>query len=147
MTRLLFATFWANRRGPLGSVEQRNSIEKGHLAHFIDLHAYFLLHFYLNLRWFTVGASRLLVLPIPTESALLLLPGSTLVRLMSPFPTAETLDLAWVSIHEDWHFYQSSSARNEGCRFRGRSYWRRERPFQLILNQTKGWRARYGTWL
>ena len=94
MARLLFATLWANRRGPLGSVEQRNSIEEGHLTHLADLHAYLLLHFYLNPSWFTVGASRLLVLPIPTEGAPLLLPGLTLVRLMSLLPTAETLDLA-----------------------------------------------------
>ena len=136
MARLLFATLWANRRGPLGSVEQRNPIEEGHLAHFVDLHAYFLLYLYLNPSLFTVGASRLLVLPIPTEGAPLLLPGLALVCLMSPLSTAETLDLAWVTIHEDWHFYRSSSTRDEGCRFGGGLHWRRERPFQLILDQT-----------
>ena len=136
MTRLLFATLWANWRGPLGSVEQRDSVEEGHLSHLIDFHAYFLLYLYLNLGWFTVGASRLLVLPIPTEGAPLLFPGFTLVRLVSPFPTAETLDLARVTIHEDRHFYRSSSTRDEGCRFRGGSHWRREGPFQLILDQT-----------
>ena len=135
MTRLLLTTLGANRRGPLGTIEQRDLIEEGHLAHVLDLYLRFLLHVYLNLNRFTVGAPSLLVLPIPTKGALPQLLGLTVLRLMSPLSTAETFDLVRVTIHEDWHFCRSLHSWDEGCGLGRGSCRGRERPLQLILDQ------------
>ena len=88
----------------MGAIEQRDPIEEGHLAQIPDLHSRLLLHFYLHLNRFVVGAPRLLVLPVPTKGALPRLLGLALMRLVSPLSTAEAPDLARVTIHEDWHF-------------------------------------------
>ena len=135
MTQLLLTAFGANQWGPLGAIEQRNSIEEGHLAYFLDLYLRLLLHFYLNLDRFMVGAPSLLVLSVTTYGASLLLLLWAFLRLMSPLPAVETPDLAQVAIHEDRHLCWSSHTWDEGCRFRGRVYRGREGPLQLILDQ------------
>ena len=135
MTRLLLTTLGADRWGPLGAIKQRDPIEEGHLAHILDLHPHLLLHFYLYLDRFTVGAPSLLVLPVPAEGTLPRLLGSALMRLVPPLSTAEALDLAWVTIHEDWHFCGSSDTWDEGHRLGGGVYRGREGPLQLILDQ------------
>ena len=58
------------------------------------------------------------------------------MRIVPPLSTAEASDLAWVTIHEDWHFCQSSDTWDKRCRLRGRVYRGREGPLQLILDQT-----------
>ena len=135
MTWLLLTALGAYRWSPLGVIEQHNPIEEGHLAHVLDLHPRLFLHFYLNLDRFTVGAPGLLVLPVPAEGTFPWLPGFALLRLMSPLPTVETSDLAWVTIHEDRHLCWSSHTWDEGCRLGGRVYRGREGPLQLILDQ------------
>ena len=115
VTRLLLTTLGADRWGPLGAIEQCNSIEEGHPTQILDLYSCLLLHFYLHLDRFAVGATRLLVLPISTDGALPRLLGFALMRLVPPLPAAEAPDLAWVTIHEDRHFYRSSGAWGERC--------------------------------
>ena len=136
MTRLLLATLGADRWGPLGAIEQRDPIEEGHLAHVLDLYSRLLLYFYLHLDRFVVGAPSFLVLPVPTKGTLPRLLGPALLHLVPPLSTAEAPDLAWVTIHEDWHFCWSLVTWDEGCRLRGRVYGGREGPPQLILDQT-----------
>ena len=135
VTRLLLTTLGADRWGPLGAIEQCNSIEEGHPTQILDLYSRLLLHFYLHLNRFAVGASSLLVLPVPTKRALPRLLGFTLMCLVPPLSTAEAPDLARVTIHEDWHFCRSSGTWDERCRLGGRVYGRREGPLQLILDQ------------
>ena len=136
MTRLLLTTLGADGRGPLGAIEQRDPIEEGHLAHVLDLYSRLLLYFYLHLGRFTVGAPSLLMLPVPTKGTLPWPLGFALMRLVPPLSTAEAPDLAWVTIHEDWHFCWSSDMWGERCRLGGRVYRGREGPLQLILDQT-----------
>ena len=136
MARLLFATFGANGWGPLRVIEQRNSIEEGHLAHVPNLYSCLLLHFYLNLNRLMVGAPSLLVFSVPTKGTLPWLLGFALVRLMSLLPAAETSDLMQVPIHEDRHFYQSPNVWSEGCGLGGRvlRYCRNVRPMWVKFN-------------
>ena len=136
VTWLLLTAFGADWWGPLRVIEQRDPIEEGHLAHFLNLYSRLFLHFYLNLDRFAVGASSLLVLPVPTKGALPQLLGFALMRLMPPLSTAEAPDLAWVPVHEDQHFCWSPNAWSEGCRLGGGVYRGREGPLQLILDQT-----------
>ena len=135
MTWLLLTALGADRWGPLGTIEQCDPIEEGHLAHILDLYPRLLLYFYLYLNRFMVGAPSLLVLSVPAEGTLPLPFGSALMRLVPPLSTAEALDLAWVTIHEDWHFCWSSDTWDEGCRLGGGVYRGREGPLQLILDQ------------
>ena len=136
MTWLLLATLGTDRWGPLGAIEQRDPIEEGHLAHVLNLYSRLLLYFYLHLDRFMVGAPSLLVLLVPAKGTLPRLLGFALMRLMPPLSTAEAPDLAWVTIHEDWHFCRSSDTWDERCRLGGRVYRGREGPLQLILDQT-----------
>ena len=133
MTQLLLTTFGADWWGPLWTIEQCDLIEESQLAQLLDLHVSLLLHFYLDLRRSVVWASCLLVLLIPTQRALPRLPGLAFLHLVSLLSTAETLDLAWMTIHEDQHFYWSVNVWGEWCWFRGRLYWGREGLLQLVL--------------
>ena len=57
------------------------------------------------------------------------------MHFVPPLSTAEAPYLAWVTIHEDWHFCRSLDPWDEWCRLRGRVYGGREGPLQLILDQ------------
>ena len=114
MPWLLLAAFGADWWSPVGAIEQRDPVEEGHLTQFLDLLAYLYLYPYLHPGRSSVGAACLLVLPVTTYGTGLLLPPCALLRFMAPLPAAEALDLAWVAIHEDRHFYRSMSTGNEG---------------------------------
>ena len=75
------------------------------------------------------------MLSVTTYGASLLLLPWAFLRLMSLLPAAETLDLAWVAIHEDRHFYWSVDTRDEWRWFGGRVCRGREGLFQLILDK------------
>ena len=91
------------------AIKQCDSVEEGHLTQFLD----FLANLYLYLGGPAVGATCLFMFPVTTYgTGLLLLPWAFL-RLMAPLPAMEALDLAWVAIHEDRHFYWSVGTGNE----------------------------------
>ena len=119
MARLLFATFGANGWGPLRAIKQGDPIKEGHLPQLLNILANLYLYLYLNLGGSMVGATCLFMLPVTTYGAGLLLPPWAFLRLMSPLPAAEALDLAWVAIHQDRHFYQSTDVGDEWRWFRG----------------------------
>ena len=110
---LLLATLGANWWGPVRAIEQRDPVEEGHLTQFLDLLVNLYLNLYLHLSRFSVGASCLLVLPVTTYGAGPSLLLFAFLRLMAPLPATEALDLAWVAIHEDRHFYRSVGTGNE----------------------------------
>ena len=95
------------------AIEQGDPIKKGHLAEFFDLLADFDLDLYLDLGGSAVRAPCLLVRPVTTYGAGLLLLPRAFLRLVSPLPATEALDLARMAIHEDRSFYRSMSAGNE----------------------------------
>ena len=113
MPWLLFAAFGANWWGPVRAIKQCDPVEEGHLTQFLDLLANLYLHLYLYLGGSSVGATCLFMFPVTTYgTGLVLLPWAFL-RLMAPLPATEALDLAWVAIHENWHFYRSVDTGNE----------------------------------
>ena len=117
------------------AIEQGDPVKEGHLTQLLDFFVNLYLYFYLHLGRSSVGATCLFVLPVTTYGARPLLLPWALLHFMAPLPAAEALDLAWVAIHEDQHFYQSVDTGNEwrwfgGCMNRGR-----EGPFQLVLNE------------
>ena len=114
VTWLLFATFGADWWGPVRVIEQDNPVKEGHLTQFLDFLTNLHLYLYLNFGGSAVGAPCLLVLPVAAYGACLPLLLWALLRLMSLLPATEALDLAWVAIHEDRHFYRSVITRNEG---------------------------------
>ena len=136
MTWLLFTALGANQWGPLWLIKQHNPVKEGHLALLLNLHMNLLLYLYLDLGRSAVWAPCLLVFSVSAQWASPWLLGLALLHLVSPLSTAEALDLTWVTIHKDWHFYWSVQAWGEWCRFGGRLYWDRERPLQLVLDQT-----------
>ena len=83
------------------AIEQCDPVEEGHLAQLLDLLADFDLDLYFDLGGSMVRTTCLLMLPVTTYGAGLLLPPCTLLRLVSSLPAAEALDLARVAIHED----------------------------------------------
>ena len=95
------------------AIEQGDPVEEGHLAQLLDLLTDFDLDLYLDFGGSTVRTTCLFVLPVTTYGAGLLLPPRAFLRLVSPLPAAETLDLARMAIHEDRHFYRSVSAGDE----------------------------------
>ena len=114
MPWLLLATFGADWWSPVRTIEQCDPVKEGHLTQFLDLLADLYLYFYLYLGRSSVGAACLLVLPVTTYGTGSLLLPWALLRFMAPLPATEALDLAWVTIHEDRHFYRSVSTGNEG---------------------------------
>ena len=134
---LLLATLGADWWSPVQAIEQSDSVKEGHLAQLLDflVNLYLYLYLYLYLGRFSVGATCLPMLPVATQFTGSCLPLWAFLRLMAPLPAMEALDLAWVALHEDRHFYRSMDAGNEwrwfgGCVDRGR-----EGSFQLILNE------------
>ena len=113
MSWLLFATFGADWGSPLRAIEQGDPVEEGHLAQLLYLLANLYLYLYLYLGGPSVGAACLLMFPVTTYGARLPLLRWTFLRLVAPLPATEALDLAWVSIHEDRHFYRSMVTGNE----------------------------------
>ena len=113
MPWLLFATFGANWWGPVRAVEQCDPVKEGHLTQFLDILANLYLYLYLHLGGPSVGATCLLMFPVTTYGTGSPLPLRAFLRLMAPLPATEALDLAWVAIHEDWHFYRSVGTGNE----------------------------------
>ena len=97
------------------AIEQGDPVEKGHLAQLLDFLAnlYLYLYLYLYLGRSSVGAACLLVLPVTTYGASLLLLPWAFLRLMAPLPATEALDLTRVAIHENRHFYRSMVTRDE----------------------------------
>ena len=97
------------------AIEQGDPVEEGHLAQLLDLlvNLYLYLYLYLYLGGPPVGATCLLMFPVTTYGTGLHLLRWTLLRLMAPLPATEALDLAWVAIHEDQHFYRSMGTGNE----------------------------------
>ena len=97
------------------AVEQGNPVEEGHLTQFLDLlvNLYLYLYLYLYLRRFSVRATCLLVLPVTAYGAGPPLLLRAFLRLMALLPATEALDLTWVAIHKDRHFYRSVDMGNE----------------------------------
>ena len=97
------------------AIEQGNPVEEGHLAQLLDFLAnlYLYLYLYLYLGRSSVGAACLLVLPVTTYGTGPLLLPWALLRFMTPLPATEALDLAWMAVHKDRHFYRSMGAGNE----------------------------------
>ena len=91
------------------AIKQCDSVEEGHLTQFLDV----LVNLYLYLGGLSVGAACLFMFPVTTYgTGSLLLPWAFL-RLMALLPAMEALDLAWMAIHEDRHFYRSVGMGNE----------------------------------
>ena len=83
------------------AVQQGDSVEEGHLAQLLNLLADLDLDLHFDLGRSTVWATCLLVLPVTTYGAGLLLLPRAFLRLVSSLPTAEALDLARMAVHED----------------------------------------------
>ena len=113
MPWLLLATFGADWWSPVRAIEQCDSVKEGHLAQLLDILANLYLYLYLYLGGPSVGATCLLMFPVTAYGAGLPLLLSAFLRLMAPLPATEALDLAWVAIHEDRHFYRSMVMGNE----------------------------------
>ena len=113
MPWLLLAAFGANWWSPVRAIKQCDPVEEGHLTQILNILANLYLHLYLYLGRPSVGATCLFMFPVTTYgTGLLLLPWAFL-RLMAPLPATEALDLAWMAIHEDRHFYRSMGTGNE----------------------------------
>ena len=95
------------------AIEQGDPVEEGHLAQLLDFFANFDLDLYLDLGRSAIRAPCLLVLPVTTYGAGLLLLSWAFLRLMSPLPATEALDLARMAIHKDRHFHWSVRTGNE----------------------------------
>ena len=113
MPWLLLATFGANWWSPVRAIEQRDPVKEGHLAQLLDLFVDLYLNLYLYLGRFSVGATCLFMLPVTAYGAGPPLLSWAFLRLMTLLPATEALDLAWVAIHEDRHFYRSVGTKNE----------------------------------
>ena len=113
MPWLLLATFGADWWSPVRAIEQGDPVKEGHLAQLLDLFANLYLYLYLYLGGPSVGATCLLMFPVTTYGTGLPLLRWTFLRLMAPLPATEALDLAWVAIHKDRHFYRSMGTGNE----------------------------------
>ena len=113
MSWLLLATFGADWWSPVWAIEQGDPVEEGHLTQFLDILANLYLYLYLYPGGLSVGATCLLMLPVTTQGTGPPLLRWTFLRLMAPLPATEALNLAWVAIHEDWHFYRSMGTGNE----------------------------------
>ena len=95
------------------AIEQGNPVKEGHLTQFLDFLVNLYLYLYLYLGRFSVGATCLFVLPVTTYGAGPPLLPWAFLRLMAPLPAMEALDLAWMAIHENRHFYWSMGTGNE----------------------------------
>ena len=113
MPWLLLATFGAYRWSPLRAIEQCDPVEEGHLAQLLDFFTNLHLYFYLYLGGPSVGATCLFMFPVTTYGTGLPFPLRAFMHLMAPLPATEAFDLAWVTIHEDRHFYRSVDTRDE----------------------------------
>ena len=99
MPWLLLATFGADWWSPVRAIEQRDPIKEGHPTQFLDLLADLYLYPYLHLSWFSVRATCLLMLPVPTYGTGPRLLLWAFLRLMAFLPATEALDLARMAIH------------------------------------------------
>ena len=113
MPWLLLATFGANWWGPVWAIKQRDSVKEGHLTQFLNVLANLYLYLYLYLGGPSVGATCLFMFPVTTYGTGLPFPPWAFQCLIAPLPATEALDLVWVAIHEDRHFYRSVGAGNE----------------------------------
>ena len=113
MSWLLLATLGADWWSPVWAIEQCDPVKEGHLSQLLDFLANLYLNLNLYLGRFSVGATCLLMLPVTAYGAGPLLLLWAFLRLMTPLPATEALDLVWVAIHEDWHFYRSVGTGNE----------------------------------
>ena len=113
MPWLLLATFGADWWSPVRAIEQGDPVKEGHLAQLLDILANLYLYFYLYLGRLSVGATCLLMFPVTTYGTGPPLLLRTFLRLMALLPATEALDLAWVAIHKDRHFYRSMGTWNE----------------------------------
>ena len=95
------------------AIEQCDPVKEGHLAQLLDILANLYLYLYLYLGGPSVGATCLLMFPVTAYGTGLPFPLCAFMRLMAPLPATEALDLAWVAIHEDRHFYRSMVTGNE----------------------------------
>ena len=95
------------------AIKQCNSVKEGHFTQFLDVLANLYLYLYLYLGGPSVGATCLFMFPVTTYSTGLPFLQWAFLRLMAPLPATEALDLAWVAIYEDRHFYRSVGAGNE----------------------------------
>ena len=93
------------------AIEQGDSVEEGHLTQLLDFLANLNFDLHLDLGGSAVRATCLLMLPVATFGTGLL--SWALLRFVSPLPATEALDLAWVAIHEDRHFYRSVGTGNK----------------------------------
>ena len=113
MPWLLLAAFGANWWGPVRAIKQCNSVKEGHFTQFLDVLANLYLYLYLYLGGSLVGATCLFMFPVTTYGTGPCLLLWAILRLMAPLPATEALDLTWVTVHEDRHFYRSMGAGNE----------------------------------
>ena len=95
------------------AIKQCDSVEEGHLTQFLDFLVDLYLYLYLDLGGPSVGATCLFMFPVTTYGTGLRLLLWAFLRLMALLPATEALDLAWVAIHEDRHFYRSVGTGNE----------------------------------
>ena len=95
------------------AIKQCDPVKEGHLAQLLDILANLYLYLYLYLGGPSVGATCLLMFPVTAYGTGLPFPLCAFMRLMAPLPATEALDLAWVAIHEDRHFYRSMVAGDE----------------------------------
>ena len=113
MPWLLLTALGANWWSPVQAIKQCNSVKEGHFTQFLDVLANLYLYLYLYLGGPSVGATCLSMFPVTTYGTGLPLLLWAFLRLMAPLPATEALDLAWVAVHEDRHFYRSVGAGNE----------------------------------
>ena len=113
MSWLLLATFGADWWSPVRAVEQGDPVEEGHLTQFLDLLVNLYLYLYLHLRRSSVRATCLFVFLVTAYGAGPPLLLWAFLRLMALLPATEALDLAWIAVHEDRHFYRSMGTGNE----------------------------------
>ena len=107
MSWLLLTTLGADWWSPVRAIEQCDPVKEGHLSQLLDFLADLYLNLYLYLGRFSVRATCLLVLPVTAYGTGPFLPPWAFLHLMTPLPATEALDLAWMAIHEDQHFYRS----------------------------------------
>ena len=113
MPRLLLAAFGANWWSPVRAIKQGDPVEEGHLTQLLNFLVNLYLYFYLYLGRPSVGATCLFMFPVTAYGTGFLPLPCALLRLMAPLPATEALDLAWMAIHEDRHFYRSVGTRDE----------------------------------
>ena len=115
MSQSLFATLGADWWGLVQAIKQCNSVEEGHLPQLLNFLANFYINLHLDLGRLAVWAPCLLVLPVTTDCAHPPLLLWALLCIVPSLPAVEALDLVWVAVHKDQHFYWSMDAWDVLC--------------------------------